>query len=155
MTKNELTSKTVTFCGDYANCNFGGNDRKGVDNFYAKLNTYLEKTLIGIGCGAHIIHNAIKTAADYLPVKFECIIVKIYSFFYIYSIRVKALREFCHAVDTEYKILLGYSKTRWLALMPALERFLKMFQPLKNYFLSIDKCPNILREFFDNSSSEL
>uniref|UniRef100_A0A2S2QEU8 Uncharacterized protein n=1 Tax=Sipha flava TaxID=143950 RepID=A0A2S2QEU8_9HEMI len=39
--------------------------------------------------------------------------------------------------------------------MPALERVLKMFQPLKNYFLSIDKCPNILKEFFDNPNSEL
>ncbi|CAI6363854.1 unnamed protein product [Macrosiphum euphorbiae] len=46
-------------------------------------------------------------------------------------------------------------QTRWLALMPALESVLKMFQPLKNYFLSIDKCPNILKEFFENPSSEL
>jgi hypothetical protein len=98
------------------------------------LNTSLGRTRIGIGCGAHIIHNAIKTAADCLPVDFECIIVKIYSFFYIYSVCVEALKEFCNEANTEYKKLLGYSKTRWLALMPALERVLKMFQPLKNYF---------------------
>lgn len=39
--------------------------------------------------------------------------------------------------------------------MPALERILKMFQPLKSYFLSIDKCPNILKKFFVDPSSEL
>lgn len=83
------------------------------------------------------------------------IIVKIYSFFYIYSVRVEALKDFYESTDKEYKKLLGYSKTRWLALMPALERVLKMYQPLKIYFLSIDKCPNILKTFFENPSSEL
>ena len=39
--------------------------------------------------------------------------------------------------------------------MPALERILKMVQPLKRYFLSIDKCSNILKTFFENPSSEL
>ncbi|KAK4875643.1 hypothetical protein RN001_012065 [Aquatica leii] len=77
--------------------------------------------LIGIGCRARIVHNEIKTAADCLPLDFECIIVKIYSFFYIYSVQVEALKEFCDSTDTEYHKLLGYSKTTWLALMSALE----------------------------------
>lgn len=154
ITKNELKQKIVAFCGDNTNCNFGGKNRKGVNNVYAKLNQFVGRKLIGVGCGAHIVHNAIKTAADCLPVDFECIIVKIYSFFYIYSVRVEALKEFCNAADTEYQKLLGYSKTRWLALMPALERVIKMFQPLKNYFLSIHKCPNILKAFFENPTSE-
>lgn len=51
--------------------------------------------------------------------------------------------------------MLGYGKTRWLALMPALERVLKMYQPLKNYFLSIEKCPLLLKNFFENPTSEL
>lgn len=152
---NDLNKKIVAFCGDNTNCNFGGKNRKGSNNVYAKLNLSLGRQLIGIGCGAHIVHNAIKTASDCLPVDFECIVVKIYSFFYIYSVRVEALKEFCDSTDTEYQKLLGYSKTRWLALMPALERILKMFQPLKSYFLSIDKCPNILKTFFENPSSEL
>jgi hypothetical protein len=29
-----------------------------------------------------------------------------------------------------------------------------MFRLFKNYFLSIDKCPNILKEFFENPSSD-
>lgn len=155
LSSNDLNKKIVAFCGDNTNCNFGGKNRKGSNNVYAKLNKSLGRQLIGIGCGAHIVHNAIKTAADCLPVDFESIIVKIYSFFYIYSVRVEALKEFCDSTDTEYHKLLGYSKTRWLALMPALERVIKMFQPLKSYFLSIDKCPNILKMFFDNPSSEL
>lgn len=152
---NNLTSKIVAFCGDNTNCNFGGLKRRGVNNVYAKLNLSLGRTLIGIGCGAHIIHNAIKTAADCQPVDLECVLVKIYSHFYIYSVRVESLKEFCDKVDTEYQQLLGYSKTRWLALMPAIERVIKLYIPLKNYFLSIEKCPNILKLFFENPSSEL
>ncbi|OWR45109.1 putative calcium channel voltage-dependent alpha2/delta subunit 1 [Danaus plexippus plexippus] len=132
-----------------------GKTWKGSNNVYSKLNQSLGRQLIGIGCGAHIVYNAIKPAADCLPVDFECIILKIYSFFYIYSVRVEALKEFCDSSETEYHKMLGYSKTRWLALMPALERVIKMSQPLKNYFLSIDKCPNILKTFFENSTSEL
>jgi len=67
LTKNELTSKIVMFCGDNTNTNFGEKNRKEVNNVYTKLNTFLGRNLIGIGCGAHIIHNAIKTAADCLP----------------------------------------------------------------------------------------
>lgn len=78
---NKPTSKIVAFCGDNTNCNFGGLKRQGVNNVYAKLNLSLGRTLIGIGCGAHIIHNAIKTAADYQPIDLECVIVKIYSHF--------------------------------------------------------------------------
>jgi len=89
---------------------FWRKNRKGVNNIYVKLKTSVERNLIGIGYGTHIIHNAIKTSADCLPVDFKCIIVKIYSFFYICCVPVEALKEFFQAADTEYKKLLGYSK---------------------------------------------
>lgn len=76
-----------------------------------KLNKSLGKTLIEIGCGAHVLHNVAKQATDCLPVDFECKIVKMYSFFYIYSIRVESFKEFCPEVDIEYNTFLGYSKT--------------------------------------------
>lgn len=119
------------------------------------MKTDLNRPLIGIGCGAHIVHNAVKSAADCLPFDVEIVIVKIYSFFYIYTVGVETLRDFCMDVDIEYQKLLGYSKTRWLALMPAVERVLKMYAALKSHFLSIEKCPTILKSFFENPSSEL
>ncbi|CAL1279908.1 unnamed protein product, partial [Larinioides sclopetarius] len=152
---NNLTAKVVAFCGDNANVNFGGAARRGTNNVLTKLQSSLKKPLIGIGCGSHVIHNAIQSAADRLPLDYESIIVKIYSFFYIYTIRVEALKEFCAETETEYQQMLVYSKTRWLALMPALERILKMYQPLKNYFLSIEKCPLLLKNFFEDPTSEL
>ena len=83
--------------------------RRGVNNVYAKLKLSLGRTVIGIGCEAHIIYSAIKTVADCVPVDFECIIVKKYShFYYIYRVRVETLKEFCNEVDAEYQKLLGY-----------------------------------------------
>lgn len=116
--------------------NFCGKPRKGVNNIFTKLSEHLNQKIIGVGCAAHIVHNAIQTAADLLPVDLENIIVKIYSYFYIYTVRVECLKEFCENAEVEYHKIIGYSKTRWLALLPAVERILKMYEPLKSYFLS-------------------
>ncbi|GFQ93488.1 uncharacterized protein TNCT_230821, partial [Trichonephila clavata] len=117
LTDNNLTAKVVAFCGDNANVNFGDVARRGTSNVFTKLQSSLKKHLIGIGCGAHVIHNPIKSLADGLPLDYESIIVKIYSLFYIYTIRVEALKELCTDTETEYQQMLRYSKTRWLALI--------------------------------------
>lgn len=153
--KKNLENKIIAYCGDNTNANFGGKERRGTNNVYNKLIKYLNKKIIGVGCAAHIIHNAIQTAADLLPIDVENIIVKIYSYFYIYTVRVESLKDFCEAAEVEYQKLLGYSKTRWLALLPAVERILKIFDPLRSYFLSQDKCPRIIEDFFQNDCSKL
>jgi hypothetical protein len=58
-------------------------------------------------------------------------------------------------VETEFEMMLGYAQTRWLALLPAVESFLKLFLPLKSYFQSQDKCPLFLLNFFENPLSEV
>lgn len=80
--------------------------------------------------------------------------MKIYSYFYIYTIRVEKFKEICDDIDLQYRKLLGYSKTRWLTFLPALERILKLFHPLKLYFLEEKKCPTILKDFFNNPFAE-
>lgn len=152
---NKLETKIAAYCADNANTNFGGVQRKGTNNIFFKLNENLEQSILGVGCAAHIIHNSIHTAANLLPVDIESIIAKIYSYFYIYTVRVETLKEFCEDVEVRYQKILGYSKTRWLALLPAVERILKMFAPLKSYFLSIDKCPQLIKSFFESESSEI
>jgi hypothetical protein len=68
----------VAFCADNANTNFGGVARKGLNNVFAKMCTQRDRTIIGIGCAAHILHNAMQTAADLLPIDVESIVVKMY-----------------------------------------------------------------------------
>jgi hypothetical protein len=68
----------------------------------------------GIGCAAHILHNALQTSADILPTDVEATVNKIFQHFHIYMVWVEELKEFCDSVDVEYKHILGSVKKRWL-----------------------------------------
>lgn len=153
--KNNITEKVVGFCADNANVNFGGVKRKSLNNIFAKLQNHLNRKLIGIGCAAHILNNAMQTAADMLPIDLEGILNKIYSYFFIYTVRVESLKQFCDESGIQYRKILSVSKTRWLALMPCIERVLQLYQPLKSYFLSIEKCPIVVKKFFESETSEM
>jgi hypothetical protein len=126
---------------------------KGQNNVSTKLQKNLGHGLIGVGCAGHIFHNAVKAATDILPVDVE--ISKIYLYFISYTLRVETLQEFCNFVETEFEMMLGYVQMRWLALLPAIERVLKLFLPLKSHFHSQDKCALFLLNVVENSSSEV
>lgn len=64
--KNELNNKVVGFCGDNCPTNFGNAARGGQNNVFYRLKQNWPK-LIGMGCGAHIAHNALKNAVDSMP----------------------------------------------------------------------------------------
>jgi hypothetical protein len=150
-----VSQKVVAFPADNTNSNFGGAERRGTNNIHTKLKAELKRdALLGLGCSAHILHNAMQTGADCLPFDVEQIVCKMYQHFSIYTVRVEKLKEFCEFADVEYKKLLGYSKTKWLALMPAVERILLIFEGLKSYFLSLPQCPVVIKTFLDNPLSE-
>lgn len=152
---HRLDTKLLGFCADNTNANFGGRRRSGKNNIFTKLKSNLDgRELVGIGCAAHILNNAIQTAADCVPIDVQTFIIKIYSYFYIYTVRVNELKEFCEFVDIEYKKVLGYSATRWLALRPAIERVLQIYPALKSYFASNEKSPTIIINYFDNPETE-
>jgi hypothetical protein len=66
---------------------------------------------------------------------------------------VEELEKFCDFVDIEYKQVLGSVKTRWLSLQPAITTVTDMFPELKSYFLSQEKCPMMLKIFFNDPVS--
>lgn len=148
-----LDIKVVAFCGDNAKVNFGGITRRGNNNVFSRLKEHFPH-LIGIGCTAHIAHNSLKRACDTIPFDIEHIIVKIYSHFYIYTVRAEALKAFCDEADVEYMKLLGYAKTRFLALGPAIKRVLKLFDALKLYFVQLKKEVKVLKTFFEAPGSK-
>lgn len=149
-----LLSKCVAFSGDNCNTNFGGNSRAGTNNVFHKLKGKLNPYIVGVGCSAHILHNAVHHGCDQLPIDVELMILKIYNFFSIYTVRTEALKDFCTVAETEYKQLLFHSKTRWLSLFPAIERLLKMYKPLNDYFESVDRPPVLIKKFFEDPLSE-
>lgn len=132
----QLNDKLVGFCGDNCATNFGSSERTGESNVYFRLKSW-RPNLIGVSCAAHIVHNALKSACDTMPFDVECIVVKIYTEFYIYTARVESLKEWCDRIDgAEYSKLLGYVKTRFLALGPAIDSILKVYDALESYFLN-------------------
>lgn len=78
----------------------------------------------------------------------------IFTFLYIYTCRAVELQKFCEEADTEYSKILGYCKTRFLALAPAVERIITMFDVLKKYFVALPKGEKKLRDFYMEKSSK-
>jgi hypothetical protein len=56
---------------------------------FRKVQSDLDRSILGIGCSAHIVHNSVRTAYDSLPLHIEVIDIKIYKYFHIYTVRVR------------------------------------------------------------------
>lgn len=149
----QIKEKIVGFCADNCPTNFGSRERGGYNNVYYRLKE-LKPSLIGVGCAAHIVHSALKSACDALPIDVECVVVKFFSHFYIYTVRVEELKSICVDMDVQYSQLLGYAKTRFLAMGPAVGRILSLFDALKRYFLA-QSGESFLKKFFDEPFSKL
>jgi hypothetical protein len=121
---------------------------KELNIFFSKLYKSLQLNIRGVGCAAHVVHNGVQTSVDILPVYIETVVNKIFQYFHIYTIRVKELKEFRTSVGTEYKQVLGSVKIRWLSLELAVDRVIEMYEGLKSYSLSQDRCPALLKNFF-------
>ncbi|XP_059807060.1 uncharacterized protein LOC132381581 [Hypanus sabinus] len=152
---NNLGEKLVGLCADNTNTNFGGAKRAGRNSVWQKLQVQLGREIFSVGCGTHIVHNCLQTAADSLPLDVECFAVKIYKYFHIYTVRTEELKDFCRFVSLEYSKLLEQGSARFLSLGPALDRILLIFEGLKVYFLSQEKCPTMLRHMFNNPCTKL
>lgn len=123
---------------------------------FANLKRLLQnKTLVGVGCPAHILNNCVHHGADTLNVEIENIMFKIYQYFHIYTVCTENLKEYGEFVDIQYRVLLSHSKTRWLSLFPGIERLLQMFPALKSFFLFQEKPPVTIKRFFENNFSEI
>lgn len=155
LVKNNLDKKVVGFCGDNCNTNFGGVKRAGTNNVFHRLKNNLGREINGIGCGAHIVHNCVQSGVDGLPIDIEALVVKIYKHFYIYTVRVTKLQEFCEFAEVQYRKLVQHGNTRFLSMMPALERILHLFEGLKAYFSAQDMCPLLIKTLFTGQKGEL
>ena len=122
--QTKLKDKLIGFCADNCNTNFDGANRRGHNNVFYKVKDNIKRDLVGIRYTIHIVHTCHQHAVDTLPVCIESLVVKIYKFFHIYTVRVSKLIEFCDFADVEYQRLLQHGNTRFLSLPPALERVL-------------------------------
>ena len=66
----------------------------------------------------------------------EPFVIKTYNSFASSAKKSEVLRDFCNFLDMEYKELLRHVPTRWLSLLPAIDRLLLRWPALKSYFIS-------------------
>ncbi|KAG8233960.1 hypothetical protein J437_LFUL014238, partial [Ladona fulva] len=95
MSENNLKSKVIAQTANYTNTNFGGRRSKSVNNVHEKLQDLLHKKILGIGCNARILSNAINTASCAMPTDVEC---------------PKILESFFNNEFPKYYCILSYSK---------------------------------------------
>jgi hypothetical protein len=98
------------------------------------LKLELKQDLASLGCPAHILHSRTQHGAHTLSVDLEYIIMKIYNYFSVYTVRTEDVKSSFEFVDINGRQLLSHSRTRWLSLFPAVERLLQMFPAVKSFF---------------------
>lgn len=156
--KYGLQAKLICYSADNAPVNFGGAQRGGETNVFAQLQQKYENRLLGIGCNAHIIHNAVNHACGKIGAfNIEATVVSIYSHFYRFTVRVTKLKSVCETAGIEYAKLIGYGKTRFLAFKLCIDKIIEMFDALKLFFLDPQEksVPGTLKRFFKSPISKL
>lgn len=145
----------TAFGADNTNTNFGGRQRHGVNNIFYKLKGVLGRDIEGIGCSAHILHNTLSSAADVLSIDVESVVLKIFKYFCIYTVRTERLKEFCENAKITFNTILSHTRIRWLSLLPAIERILQLWKPLKEFFEVEKGAPKLITDFFSNPLAEI
>lgn len=149
----DIKDKIICFAADNCNTNFGGANRNGTNNVFAVLKQKLQRGLFGIGCSAHVTHNAFDAGCDKIPVPIEAVVVTIYKHFHIFTVRVETLKDFCRDADIEYETLTKHSHVRFLTLLPAVSKVIRLFEPLKEFFAKSTACPDVISKFFTDQNS--
>lgn len=91
-------------------------------------------SLIDVGeCWLHKVHNAFSHALDFFAAEVESAVVDTYYFFKHSSVQSTHLKEQQNILGLpEAFFFLRHISSRWLSLMPALERLLEQLAPLKS-----------------------
>lgn len=79
---------------------------------YSKFKESLNESMEGVGCPAHILHNVGHTEANVLSVDVEVIVVRLFSFFSIYTVQSEKTKDFCVFVGVQYASIFSRSNTR-------------------------------------------
>lgn len=129
-----LSFENVTsLSADNTNYNFGCKN-----SIYTRMNSENPR-IIKANCYAHIMHNCLKHCIEQLSVDIENILNKFFHYFAKSAKRRECLKNVHDFFNMEFKELLKYCPTRWLSLLPAVERTLLSWPALKEYFEELSR----------------
>lgn len=140
----------TSYSADNTNVNFG--DKHSVFKLLQNDNN----KIIAVGCPAHILHNGVKHAIEKCKFDVENMVLKVYNYFSYHAKRVQALKDFFEFYDSEFAPVLRHVTTRWLSLLPAIERLVKSYEILKIFFISLgeQECPTVVWTYFNDETTE-
>lgn len=105
-------------------------------------------------CHAHIMHNTVKFAIDYLNYDVENLVLKLYSHFSQSAKRRESFKDMSEFVCADFLELLHYVSTRWISLNPCITRMLKCWKALLSYFRSLGDCPQQIQKLLYINDNE-
>ena len=136
-TCNVLWNNCVGFSVDNASVNLGKHNSIKSRVLQVNPNVYF------LGCPCHISHNIGNAASSAFALEsgfdIEEMAIDLYYWFDKSSKRKNSLADFCCFCDITYQQVVKHVSTRWLSLINAVERILKLYDGLKSYFLSAEE----------------
>jgi hypothetical protein len=117
------------FSADNTNANYGKNHSL-FTNILAK-----NKDVNKSNCHPHLIGNAAKKACQQLDFDIENFVLKTFGHFSVSAKRRNSLKEIHEFCDNEFQEILRHIPTRWLSLLPCIDRILRSWEPLSKYFI--------------------
>ena len=129
--ENGLSLQSVSsYSADNASVNYGKHS-----SVYQKLLLH-NKNIVHANCNCHIMNNCVKFGLKAFSFDLESFVIKCYNSFSSSAKKSDDLLEFYQFLNIEYRELLRHVPTRWLSLMPAIDRLLLCWPALKSYFAS-------------------
>lgn len=118
----------LAFGTDSANVMIGR--KKGV---FAYLKNEQDKLYLA-ACPAHLIHHAAEHATSALPFPIDEILIDLYHFLDKSSKRLSRLQKFQEMYEVDHQNITKHVATRWLSLLPTLNRVLENWDALRDFF---------------------
>ncbi|XP_050044186.2 uncharacterized protein [Dermacentor andersoni] len=99
-----------------------------------KIKAELSPNMIDIGeCSLHKMHNAFATGLNTFCSEIECIVTDIHQYFR-YATRHADIKDLQQKLGLPQLEFLRHVSSRWLTLLPSIQRVLKLYDALKSFF---------------------
>lgn len=142
-------NRAVSYSADGASVNYGSKN-----SVFQKLQSENSKIIKAI-CHCHILHNTLKYASQRMSIDIELLINKIYSLFHRSSKQTDYLKLICALSEVKYEKITRNCETRWLSLLPAVEKINKLFDQIKLFIQTLSPMEThpILNDVFNSDKS--